>query len=174
MVTFSGTSTGITSVILTLYGPGYYANGVKLNEITPNSIGLWSYSWNPGTKIQSGSYTIVASDTRDLTSDRASFRAIGGGLVSVMPSNTAVMPGDTVRFSGQCTTGAQNVMLVLNGPGRFSGGIDLGTVSVMADNTWSFRYTLEAGMPTGVYTIAAYDVPKTTSGTSQFTVGFAS
>ncbi|OPY37400.1 MAG: PEGA domain protein [Methanoregula sp. PtaU1.Bin051] len=173
-VTFSGSSSGINEIVLTVYGPGYYANGVKLAEIRPNSVGLWTYTWTPGPKIQHGLYAIVAGDAAGITTGRASFRAVGGGVVSVVSSTFAVSPGDTVTFSGQCSTGAQNVMVMLNGPGRYASGIDLGTVSVGADNMWSLKYTLDANMPTGTYTISAYDVPKTTYGSSQFTVGFAS
>ena len=60
----------------------------------------------------------------------------------------------------------------LYGPDRFSSGVELGTFSVLADKTWSFRYTLDTTMPTGIYTIYVYDVPKTASGRTQFTVGY--
>lgn len=170
---FSGTNTGSNKVILTLYGPGYYANGIVLDEIQTDTINAWTFTWNPGTKILSGTFTIVASDSTGTVSDRKEFKVIGNGVVSVIPSSYAVVRGNTLTFSGQCTTGAPNIQLVLFGPDRFSSGVDLGTYSVTADNTWNFIYKLDNTMPTGQYTIYASDVPKTTSGSSGFTVGYA-
>jgi hypothetical protein len=173
-VRFSGTCTGCNSVLLTLYGPGYYSKGVLLAEQKTNEIGLWSYTWTPGMSIQSGSYTMVANDAKKISSAGVAFSVIGGGEVSVSANSYSAAKGDTVIFSGRCTTGAQNVQLVLYGPERFSSGVDLGSLSVQADNMFNFRYTLDSTMPTGVYTMYVYDVPKTTSGSTQFTVGFAS
>jgi uncharacterized protein YceK len=172
--TFSGTAAGISSVTLTLYGPGSYANGKDLGQVNVGATDAWSYLWNPGTAIQSGTYTIIASDAGNTVSDRVQFRVIGGGVVSVTPSKYAIGKGETLTLSGRCTTGAPNVDLTLFGPERYAAGVDLGTLSVMADQTWSFRYTTDSSMPTGVYTIYASDVPKTTSGSSQFTIGFTS
>jgi hypothetical protein len=171
---FSGTAAGTSSVTLTLFGPGYYANGVVLGQIKPDSINEWSYTWNPGTAIQSGTYTIVADDAGKTVSTRVQFTAIGNGVVTIIPSSYAVAKGDTITLSGRCTTGAQNVELVLFGPERLSSGVDLGTISVTGDKTWSFRYKTDSTMPTGIYTIYASDVPKTATGSSQFTIGFAS
>jgi hypothetical protein len=171
---FSGTATGTSSLTLTLFGPGYYANGIVLDTVKPNAGDDWRYTWNPGTKIRSGTYTIVVYDAGRTVSDQAQFTAIGGGVVTVTPSSYAVGTGDTVTLSGRCTTGAQNIELMLFGPERFSTGVDLGTFSITADQTWSYRYKTDSTMPTGIYTIYASDVPKTTSGSSQFTIGFAS
>ncbi|MDD1684582.1 MAG: hypothetical protein LUQ19_01685, partial [Methanoregula sp.] len=99
---------------------------------------------------------------------------IGDGVVGVTPSSYAISQGETVTFSGRCTTGAPGVQLTIFGPERFASGVSLGTVSVMGDQTWSFRYTTDLTMPTGVYTIYASDVPQTATGSSQFTIGFAS
>jgi hypothetical protein len=170
----SGTAAGTGSVTLTLFGPGYYARGIVLDKVKPDRVSAWSYTWNPGTKIQSGTYTVVAENQEKTATQRATFSAIGNGLVSVAPSSYAVASGDTVTLSGRCTTGAPEVSLVLVGPDRFSSGVDLGTFSVTADQTWSFRYTTDSTMPAGIYTIYASDVPKTTSGSSQFTIGYAS
>ena len=172
--TFSGTATGTSSVILTLFGPGYYTDGIVLDQVKPGAADAWSYRWNPGAAIQSGTYTIVVSDAGKTVSDRSQFTAIGDGVVSVSPSSYAIGRGDSLTLSGRCSTGAPNVNLVLFGPERFASGVDLGTYSVMADETWSFRFTADSTMPTGVYTVYASDVPKTTSGSSQFTIGFAS
>ena len=173
-ITFSGICIGSNSVLLTLYGPGYYSKGVLLDQPKPNSVGLWSYTWNPGTSLQSGSYTMVVYDAKKISSDGIAFSVVGGGEVVISANSYSAAKGDTLIFSGRCTTGAQNVLLVLYGPERFSSGAELGTISVMADNTWSFKYTIDSTMPTGIYSIYVYDVPKTTSGTMQFTVGFAS
>ncbi|MDD1700103.1 MAG: PEGA domain-containing protein [Methanoregula sp.] len=169
---FSGTCTGCDSVELTLFGPGYYEQGVSLDQPKTNSVGSWSYTWNPGYSIQSGHYTLVANNPDKTTSDRVEFLVVGGGVVTIASSSYSADKGDTLKFSGQCTTGAHNVVLVLYGPERFSSGIELGTISVTADNSWSFKYTLDTSIPTGIYTMYAYDIPTTASSTTQFTVGF--
>jgi hypothetical protein len=173
-ILFSGTSFGSDSVLLTLYGPGYYYYGVLLDEPSVNSVGSWSYTWNPGFSIQSGSYTVVVEDAKKTTSSRDEFSAVGGGLVSIAANTYSAAAGETITFSGQCTTGAQNVVLVLYGPARYSGGVDLGSLSCMADKTWNFKYTLESNMPAGYYNMYVSDLPKTTSSNTQFTVGFTS
>jgi hypothetical protein len=172
-ITFSGIGPGMSEIKLTVFGPGIYTNGVVIKTVKANTAGLWTFTWNPGTSLRSGQYAIVASDPQDTVSDRVAFQVIGGGYVTVAMINHAVASGDVVRFSGRCTSGAPMVRLVLSGPGPFSGGIDLGTASVLGDKTWSFKYTLDSKMPTGIYTIMVYDVPKTTSATDQFTVGYA-
>jgi hypothetical protein len=172
--TFSGTAMGNNSVELTLYGPGYYAKGVVLDQPKTNPIGSWNYRWNPGFAIQSGVYTMVVNDAQKISSDRVDFSVVGGGEVSISANTYAAARGDTIRFSGRCTTGAHNVLLVLYGPGQFSGGVELGSLSVTGDKTWNFRYSLDNTMPTGSYTMYVYDIPKTTSSTTQFTVGFTS
>ena len=173
-IVFSGTCVGCDKVLLTLFGPGKYLSGVSLVQQNVNEAGSWSYTWNPGQSVQSGSYTVLAEDGRKTTSGRVEFSVTGGGEVSITSSSFSVAKGDSVRFSGRCTTGAQNVLLVLYGPERYSSGVELGTLSVMADKTWSFKYLLDPTMPTGVYTMYVYDIPKTTSGTTQFTVGYTS
>jgi hypothetical protein len=170
---FSGTGVGTTSVLLTLYGPGKYTDGVSLGQQNVNELGEWGYTWNPGTSVLSGVFTMVVEDPKKTASDRVQFSVIGGGLVSIASNSYAALPGQTLRLSGQCTTGAHNVELVLYGPGQFAGGVTLGTFSVEADKTWNFKYTLDNTMTTGTYTIYVYDIPKTTSGNTQFTVGFA-
>jgi hypothetical protein len=171
---FSGTATGTSSVTLTLYGPGYYTNGVVLNQVRPDAIDAWTYTWNPGTKIQSGTYTVVASDAGKTVTDRATFTAVGDGVVSVFPSSYAVGKGEAVVLSGRCNTGASSVRVVLFGPERYAGGVDLGNVAVTADQTWTFRFMTDLTMPTGIYSVYVSDVPQTTTGSSQFTIGYAS
>jgi hypothetical protein len=173
-IQFSGTATGCSQVLLTIYGPGSFSKGMELPLPNVNPSGTWTYVWNPGSAIQAGTYTMVASDPFRTVSQRVSFTVIGGGQVSITSNSYAAAKGDTLRFSGLCTTGSQNVQLVLYGPGQYAGGVTLGTFSVMADKNWNFRYTLDSTMPTGIYTMYVYDVPKTTSGTVQFTVGYAS
>jgi len=173
-MTFSGMCIGSSGVLLTLYGPGYYSKGVLLGDTKPNSVGLWSYTWNPGMSIQSGSYTMVVNDAKKISSDGVAFSVIGGGEVAISANSYSAAKGDTILFSGRCTTGSQNVLLVLYGPERFSSGVELGTFSVFADKTWNFKYSVDATMPTGIYTMYVYDVPKTTSGSTQFTVGYSS
>jgi hypothetical protein len=173
-ILFSGTCVGCDRILLTIFGPGKYTTGVSLVQQNVNEAGSWSYTWNPGSSIQSGSYSVLAEDGWKTTSGRVEFSVTGGGEVSITSSSFSVAKGDSVRFSGRCTTGSQNVLLVLYGPERYSSGVELGTLSVMADKTWSFKYLLDTTMPTGVYTMYVYDIPKTISGTTQFTVGYAS
>jgi len=166
-----GTAAGTGSVILVLYGPGYYKDGIILDQVKPNAVSEWSYTWNPGTKIQSGTYTIIVFDAGKTVSDRTSFTVIGNGVVSVSTNSYAVGKGEPIIFSGRCTT---TVRVVLFGPERFAAGIDLGTFPVMAEQTWSFRYITDLTMPAGVFSVYVSDVPETTTGSSQFTVGFTS
>lgn len=173
-VTFSGTAEGIDFVHLTVIGPGRYENGVALESVRPGIADDWSATWNPGTRIQSGTYTVVASDAGGTVSRRATFRAIGNGVVSVSPNSFAVVTGETVTLSGRCSTGAPVVRVILSGPGRFGGGVEIGNVPVMADQTWSMKYTTDLSMPTGVYSVYVNDVPQSTTGSTQFTLGFAS
>jgi hypothetical protein len=173
-VAFSGLATGTNSVSLTIFGPGKYSNGVVLESVKPDVAGEWTYTWNPGTKIQSGSYTIIAADAGKTVSRRATFTATGDGVVTVFPNSYAVVTGETVVLSGRCSTGAPTVRVVLSGPGRFGGGVDIGNVAVTADQTWSMRYTTDLSMPAGVYSVYVSDVPQSTTGSTQFTIGFAS
>jgi hypothetical protein len=172
-IVISGTCVGCDTVLLTIYGPGKYATGVSLIPQNVDHAGSWSYIWNPGQSIQSGPYIFVAEDPQKSTSGRVEFSVVGGGAVSITSSRYAIAKGDTMTFSGQCTTGAQNVLLVLYGPERYSSGVELGAISVMGDKTWSFKYTVDSAAPTGSYTMNVYDIPKTTSSSTQFTVGFA-
>jgi hypothetical protein len=173
-LTFSGVATGTDLVDLMIIGPGRYENGIALESVKPGIADDWSATWNPGTKIQSGTYTIVASDAGGAITRRATFRAIGDGVVSVSPSSYAVVTGETVTFSGRCSTGAPTVRVILSGPGRFGGGVEIGNVPVMADQTWSMKYTTDLSMPTGVYSVYVNDIPQSTTGSTQFTLGFAS
>ncbi len=169
---FSGAASGTNIVLLTLYGPGIYKNGVPLVQQNVNELGNWNYVWNPGSSVESGSYTVIVSDPWKTTSERTEFTVIGGGVVSISPSTYSAGTGTSMTFSGQCTTGAQSVLLALYGPGLYTNGKELGPFSVTADKTWSFTVTLDSTMPTGVYTMYVYDVPKTSSGNTQFTIGY--
>jgi hypothetical protein len=169
-IVISGTCVVCDNVLLTIYGPGKYASGVSLIPQNVNNAGSWSYTWNPGQSIQSGSYIFVAENPEKTTSGRVEFSVIGGGAVSIT-SDIFITKGEPQTFSGRCSTGAQNVLLVLYGPERYSSGVELGTISVMADKTWSFKYTVDSSAPTGTYTMYVYDIPKTASSSTQFTVG---
>ncbi|OPX63265.1 MULTISPECIES: PEGA domain-containing protein [unclassified Methanoregula] len=173
-VLFSGIATGTGTVSLTLFGPGIYEKGVVLDRVRPGAGGIWSFTWNPGSKIRPGTYTILAESERKTASVRKEFTAIGNGIVSVSPSSYAIAKGETVILSGRCTTNAPSVRVVLFGPERFGSGVELGSFSVKGDQTWSYRFVTDLTMPTGIYTVYVSDVPKTTSGTAQFTLGFAS
>ena len=173
-IVISGTCVGCNNVLLTIFGPGKYASGVSLIPQNVDHAGSWSYIWNPGQSIQSGPYIFIAEDPQKTTSGRVEFSVVGGGGVSISSSSYAIAKGDTLTFSGMCTTGAQNVLLVIYGPDKYSSGVELGTISVMGDKTWNFKYTIDSAAPTGSYTMYVYDIPKTTSSSTQFTVGYAS
>ena len=170
---FSGTASGTNSVLLTLYGPGKYKNGVSLVQQNVDGLGTWSYTWNPGSSVESGSYTMIVSDSWKTTEDRTEFTVIGGGVVSISPSTYSAGTGSTMTFSGQCTTGAQSVLLALYGPGLYTNGKELGPFSVTADKTWSFKITLDSTMPIGVYNMYVHDIPTTASSNTQFTIGYS-
>ena len=171
-IVVSGTCVVCDNVLLTIYGPGKYASGVSLIPQNVNNAGSWSYTWNPGQSIQSGQYIFVAENPEKTISGRVEFSVIGGGVVSISSSSYAIAKGDVLTFSGLCTTGAQNVLLVLYGPDKYSSGVELGTISVMGDKTWNFKYNVDSSAPTGTYTINVYDIPKTASSSTQFTVGY--
>lgn len=169
---FSGTATGCSHVLVNLYGAGVYSNGVQLDNPKVDELGAWKYTWNPGSAVLPGTYTVIVTDPTNTVSERHQFSVIGGGKVTVTTNSYAAAKGDTLQFSGMCTTGATSVQLVLSGPERYAGGVDLGTFSVQANKNWNFKFTTDLTMPTGQYTMYVYDVPKTTSGTVQFTVGY--
>jgi hypothetical protein len=171
--TFSGTAVGTNTILLTLYGPGKYSNGVDMVQQNVNGLGQWSFTWNPGSSVQSGSYTMKVSDPWKTTSSQVDFTVIGGGLVSITPSTYSAPRDSSVTFSGQCTTGAQNVMLVLYGPYPYDGGAYQPTIPVLADKTWKYPLIADSTMPTGAYTMYVFDVPRTTSSYVQFTIGYS-
>jgi hypothetical protein len=171
---FSGTATGTSGVTLTLFGPGHYENGILLEKVKPNAAGLWSYTWSPGTKIQSGSYTLVAVDAGNTTPVDVKFLVIGNGEVTVNMNRYSLSRGDTVSFFGICTTSAPSVKLTLFGPGKYTSGVVIGTLAVTSENSWSFEYPVDKTMVTGTYTISVNDEPKTSTTTTQFTIGYVS
>ena len=167
-ISFSGTGTPGQNILLVLYGPGTYTNGVQLIQASIGNDGRWSYTWNPGAKVQAGSYTMVANNVQSTESARADFRVVGGGLTSISTARYTYGIGDTFTFSGQCTTGSRNVMLTLYGPGQFSNGAYLGMVQVGADNSWTFSYQSSNSMPLGAYTMNVQDEQQTASGSANF------
>jgi hypothetical protein len=170
-ISFSGTGPASQTVLLTLYGSGYYAKGVLLEQPKTNSVGSWSYTWNPGYSVQSGSYTMVVDDVEKRNSGRVEFIVTGGGEVTISLNKYFVSKGDTITFSGRCSSGAKTVQLRLSGPDRFSSGVDLGSPSVTADKTWSYTYTFDPTMPAGYYTMSVSDIPRTATSNVQFFVG---
>ena len=168
---FSGTGTPNNRVILTLYGTGKYANGVRLDQPNTNSVGSWSYTWNPGFSVQSGAYTLVVDNPEKTLSGRVEFPVIGGGEVTITANRYFAAKGNTITFSGRCTSGAKTVSLKLTGPDRYSSGVEIAVPSVAADKTWSYVYTFDSSMPQGYYTMNVNDIPRTGSGYVQFSLG---
>jgi hypothetical protein len=167
---FSGTSDPGQNVALTLYGPGAYTTGVNLIQASVGPDGHWAYTWNPGTSVLAGSYTIVATNAQKTSSAKAEFTVLGGGLVSIVTDRYSYTPGNKITFSGKCTTGSQHVSLSLYGPGQYNGGSTLGSQTVNADKSWSFSFQSAIGMPTGSYTVYVSDDQGTSSASAGFTV----
>ncbi|HNX18326.1 MAG TPA: PEGA domain-containing protein [Methanoregula sp.] len=161
--TFYGTCTGSNKVILMIYGPGSYVNGVTIAEPVVNGDNTWSYTWNKGTSLMSGTYTVVAYDSQKLVSDKKVFSVVGGGTVSIVTPNPVVSVGDTASFTGICTTGSKSVTLTLYGPGQFANGMTLATLTLAADQTWSYKYKFDTTKPLGSYTISVHDAQNTAS-----------
>ena len=117
-----------------------------------------------------GSYSIMATDIQKATSVTAGFKVVGGGEVTVNTGRYSYAIGDTITFSGTCTTGAQSVILTLYGPGQFTNGVTLGTQSINGDNSWTYKYPTSYSMPAGTYTIHVNDAQMTASAFSAFSV----
>jgi hypothetical protein len=164
---FSGTCTGSNSVLLVLYGPGAYTNGVQVANVPVRAMNAWNYTWNPGYKVISGAYTMIAYDQQKITSATATFSVVGGGAVSIATSTPIVSQGGTVTFSGTCTTGATSVTLTLYGPQQFTNGASVATLPLNADNTWSYKYKFDVTKPTGTYTMFVTDAQNTASDSVQ-------
>jgi hypothetical protein len=160
---FSGTCKGSNSVILMLYGPGIYTNGVKVAEPSVGTDNSWSYTWNPGTSIMNGEYTMIAYDKQKLASDKVSFTAVGGGSITIGVASATIPQGNTASFSGLCTSGAKTVRLTLYGPGQYSNGVDVVTLPLNADNTWNYKFTFDLAKPMGTYTMYVHDAQNTGS-----------
>jgi hypothetical protein len=120
--------------------------------------------------VLAGTYTIVATNAQKTSSARAEFTVIGGGLVSIITDRYSYTPGNTITFSGKCTTGSQHVSLNLYGPGQYNGGITLGSQTVNADKSWRFSFQSAQGMPTGSYTVYVVDDQRTASASAGFTI----
>ncbi len=161
--TFSGTCTGSDTVILVLYGPGAYTNGMQIAQVPVSAINTWSYTWNPGYRIISGTYTMIAFDKSMIASAPDTFGVVGGGSVSIIASSSIVPPGGTVTYTGLCTTGANSVILTLYGPGQLSTGVQVATLTLNADNTYSYKYTFDLSRPLGSYTMMVSDQQHTAS-----------
>ena len=169
--TFYGTCTGSNNVILVIYGPGTYTNGVTIAEPAVGIDNTWSYTWNKGTSLMSGTYTVIAYDSRKIASDKKIFSVVGGGTVSIVTPSTVVSQGDTVSFTGLCTTGAKSVTLTLFGPGQYANGVTLATLTLNADQTWSYKYKFDISKPLGTYTVSVYDAQNTASDSVTISLG---
>jgi len=157
--TFSGTCTGSGSVILVLYGPGTYINGVEIAQVPVSASNSWSYTWNPGTSVLSGSYSIVAYSSQKITSATAAFSIVGGGQVTIIATPPSTYAGRSVTFSGLCTTGATSVSLTLYPPHQNAEFV--ATLPLDANNGWSYQYQFAVSRPSGTYTMVATDAQNT-------------
>jgi hypothetical protein len=186
-LTFSGTCTGTGNVILVLYGPGLYTNGVTIDKPPINSFGAWTYTWNPGYRILGGTYTMIVYDPLNTTSAHTGFAVLGSGTVvgsaggsgsgttassiTIAESTTKVSASNYITFSGFCPTGSTNVILTLYGPGQYSQGIVVSTPSVNANQIWSYTWTAPGSVTAnqiGTYTMTVQDAERTQSASVQF------
>ncbi|MFA5253945.1 MAG: PEGA domain-containing protein [Methanoregula sp.] len=168
---FSGTCKGSNGVILMLYGPGIYTNGVKVAEPSVGTDNSWSYTWDPGTRIMNGAYTMIAYDKQKQASDKVLFTAVGGGSITIGVASASIPQGNTASFSGLCTSGAKTVRLTLYGPGQYSNGLDVATLPLNADNTWNYKFTFDQAKPMGTYTMYVHDAQNTGSASVIVSVG---
>jgi len=179
---FTGTCTGSDSVLLYLSGPGAYSSpsayiypgaystGIQVAQVPVSVINTWNYTWNPGYRVISGSYTMIALDKNKTVSASAPFTVIGGGSVSIIATPISVGQGGSVTFTGLCTTGSSGVTLTLYGPGQLASGIQLATLSLNPDNTYSYSYTFDQSRPTGTYTMTVNDLQHTASASTNVQV----
>jgi len=171
---FTGTCTANGNVLLVLYGPGAYTNGVQIAQVPVGAMNgatnVWSYTWNPGNRVVAGQYTMIAYDSQKISSASATFSVVGGGSVSILASPILIPQGATITFSGTCSTGATSVILTLYGPGQYTNGVTVATIPLNADNTWSYRYTFDLTKPTGTYTMSVSDVQNTATSSVLVTV----
>jgi hypothetical protein len=157
--TFSGTCTGSGSVILVMYGPGSYINGAEIAQVPVSATNTWSYTWNPGNSVISGSYSIVAYSSQKITSASAAFSIVGGGQVSIIATPPTTYAGRTVTFSGLCTTGATSVSLTLYPPHQVPEFV--ATLPLNSNNGWSYQYQFALSRPAGTYTMVVTDAQNT-------------
>jgi hypothetical protein len=185
-MTFSGTSTGTGNVILVLYGPGIYTNGVTITQPPVNSFGAWTYTWNPGYKILGGAYTAVVYDSQNTTSAYTGFKVIGSGApvgssgsgnavssITISESRYVISAFDSIIFTGFCPTGSANVILTLYGPGQYSQGVVVSTPVVNYNQIWSYTWNPGGSVTAaqiGTYTMTVQDAEKTQSASVQFTL----
>jgi len=87
-VTFSGKCTGSDSVILTLYGPGQYSNGIEMARQSVNSDNSWSYTWHSGTSNPSGKYSMFVYDIQKTTSASVGVELIRDRYVTLTAQKT--------------------------------------------------------------------------------------
>jgi hypothetical protein len=156
---FSGTCTGSDTVLLVLYGPGAYVNGVQVAQVPVSATNSWSYTWNPGNRVISGAYSMIAYDSQKIASATAAFSVVGGGQVTILATPIITNPGGMVIFSGLCTTGATSVSLTLYPPHQSSEFV--ATMPLNANNGWSYQYKFDVTRPTGTYTMVVTDAQNT-------------
>jgi hypothetical protein len=113
---------------------------------------------------------MIAYDKQKIASDKALFSVVGGGTVGISTNNYVVSQGDTVTYSGLCTTGAKTVTLTLYGPGQYTNGVDVATLPLNPDNTWSYKYKFDMAKPLGSYTMSVRDAQNTAFGSVAITL----
>ena len=160
-VEFSGTCRGSDTVILKLYGPGRYSDGVELVKKPVLDNHKWEYTWNFGNAARPGLYTMYVYDSRNTVSERTGV-TIRESVITITANNHDFIIGNPAIFSGTCR-GSDAVVVTLFGPGRYVNGVILGYPDVLADHTWSYTWISGNSLDPGTYTLNVRDTQKTTS-----------
>jgi hypothetical protein len=160
-VEFSGTCGGSDTVILKVYGPGKYLDGVELVKEPVLDNHKWGYTWNFGNAARPGLYTMYVYDPRNTVSERTGV-IIRESVLTITANIHDFVRGNPVIFSGTCR-GSDAVVVTLFGPGPYSNGVILGYPDVLADHSWSYTWTPGTSLDPGTYTMNVRDTQKTIS-----------
>ena len=160
-VVFSGTCRGSDTVILKLYGPGRYLDGIEMVKKPVLDNHKWVYSWNPGNSAKPGVYTMYVYNSQHTVSERTGV-TIQGSIITITVNNHDFIIGNPVTISGTCR-GSDDVVVTVFGPGGYANGVVLGYPDVLSDNTWSYTWNPGYSLDPGTYTLVIEDTQKTTS-----------
>jgi len=155
-------------------GASIYIDGV-FQQNTPTTLPPGTYTVRvslTGYNDYSTTATIYAGQTTTVSATliQAYTPPTTGSVTIVASGDQSYYVGETFTFSGTCTQG-NSVLLVLTGGGLPSSGVTLATDrQVLADNTWSYQWTVPSSIggytiSSGTYTAYAYDSSRQAYGT---------